>query len=485
MRAETWLLALAFAAGCGAVQVLTRPEGSGGWSPERRTEELQRRATAAAVSLDPEVPPATPEDMTTPLSLSDALALATTGNRRIAEAEQGVDAAAARVRQARGQLLPVTTGSGRYTWYSSTLRNSVGIPAGRIPGLKNPSFVIRELQSGRMNGSTTVPLDASGQVWKTLTASQAGYRGERARAWATTLEQKVAVIRAYFDLLQAERLRTVVQQDIEADETQLANAQQRYDSGRLTKNELLVVQVKLQDAQQELRQRELDIDRARWTLNETTGRPVDAPTNVVDVGTRPDLPPVEDALRDAFANNPVLLSLLEEQQRLEDTATALVRGRLPRFEAGGTIDWTSETILQPQRIGSGFVGFSWDLGTDDQREAKLAEARIQADKNRLAIERELRELESAIRDTQHAAAERLSALDTARGAVGQAEENLRIRQQQFDAGRATSEDVLDAQLLLTRQRATLATALYEAHTRRAELQELMGLPLEAIATVTR
>jgi len=243
--------------------------------------------------------------------------------------------------------------------------------------------------------------------------------------------------------------------------------------------------VKLQDAQQELRQRELDIDRARWTLNETTGRPVDAPTNVVDVGTRPDLPPVEDALRDAFANNPVLLSLLEEQQRLEDTAAALVRGRLPRFEAGGTIDWTSETILQPQRIGSGFVGFSWDLGTDDQREAKLAEARIQADKNRLAIERELRELESAIRDTQHAAAERLSALDTARGAVGQAEENLRIRQQQFDAGRATSEDVLDAQLLLTRQRATLATALYEAHTRRAELQELMGLPLEAIATVTR
>ncbi|HKA31372.1 MAG TPA: TolC family protein, partial [Candidatus Binatia bacterium] len=81
--------------------------------------------------------------------------------------------------------------------------------------------------------------------------------------------------------------------------------------------------------------------------------------------------------------------------------------------------------------------------------------------------------------------ERLAALDTARAAVGQAEENLRIRQQQFDAGRATSEDVLDAQALLTQQRATLATALYEAHTRRAELQELMGLPLEELASATR
>jgi len=485
MRAETWLLFLALAAGCGVTQVLTRPEGNGGWSPERRTEELQRRATAAAVSLDPGVPPATPEDMSTPLSLSDALALATTGNRRIAEAEQDVDAAAARVRQTRGLLLPATTGSGRFTRYTSELRNAIALPTGILPSVANPSFVIREKQSGRVNGSTTVPLDVTGQVWKTLTAAQAGYRGERARAWATTLQQKVAVIRAYFDVLQAERLRRVVQQDIEADETQLANAQQRYDSGRLTKNELLVVQVKLQDAQQELRQRELDIDRARWNLNEATGRPVDAPTTVLDVGERPELPPVDDALRDAFANNPVLLSLVEEQQRLEDTVAALVRSRLPHFEVGGTADWTSERILQPQGIGSGYVGFSWDLGTDGRREAQIAEARIQVDKNRLAIERELRELESAIRDTQHAAAERLSALDTARGAVGQAEENLRIRQQQFDAGRATSEDVLDAQLLLTRQRATLATALYEAHTRRAELQELMGLPLEAIATVTR
>jgi len=485
MRAEAWLLLLVVASACGAAHVLTRPEGNGGWSPERRSEELAQRATAAAVALDPEVPPAVPEDVSAPLSLTDALALATTGNRRITEAERGVDAAAAHVRDTRGLLLPATTGSGRYTWYSSELRNAIALPPGILPSVTSPSFVIREQQSGRLNAASTLPLDVTGQVWKTLTAAQAGYRGERARAWATSLEQKVGVIRAYYDVLEAQRLRVVVLQDIEADKTQLANAQERYDSGRLTKNELLVVQVKLQDAEQELRQRELDIDRARWTLNEATGRPVDAPTTLVDVGDRPELPAVEDALRDAFANNPVLLSLLEEQQRLEDTAAALARSRLPRFEAGGGVDFTSEKILQPQGVGNAFVGFSWDLGTDGRREAQLAEARIQADRNRLAIERELRELESAIRETQRAVAERLSALDTARGAVGQAEENLRIRQQQFNAGRATSEDVLDAQLLLTRQRATLATALYQAHTRRAELQQLMGLPLEALATVTR
>src|SRR5262249_48851760 len=163
----------------------------------------------------------------------------------------------------------------------------------------------------------------------------------------------VAVIRAYFDLLQALQLRAVVNENIALDRAQVANAQQRYDAGRLTKNELLVVQVALQDREQQRRQRDLDIDRARRDLNETVGRPLDAPTAVVDVSDRPALPSVDEALQDAFANNPVLLSLIEEQQRLEDTATALARSRLPRFEGGGTADWTSENILQPQGIGSG------------------------------------------------------------------------------------------------------------------------------------
>ena len=83
-----------------------------------------------------------------------------------------------------------------------------------------------------------------------------------------------------------------------------------------------------------------------------------------------------------------------------------------------------------------------------------------------------------MRSTWGAAAERLAALTTAESAVGQAEENLRIRRQQFDVGRATSDDVLDAQRLLSFQRAVLATARYQAQTRRAELQALMGQPVD-------
>ena len=284
------VLGLVLAMGCGPARVLTRPEGNGGWDPQRRRDELSARATAAAVALDPEAPPPEPENVASPLSLTDALALATSGNRRIAEADREVDAAAARVRDTRGRLLPATTGSGRYTWYSSALRNAVALPAGLVPGATNPSFVIREQQSGRLNGATVVPLDVTGELRQTLTAAQAGYRGERARAWATTLAQQVGVIRAYFDLLEAGELRDVTEQTIALDRAQLANAQQP------------------------LRQRPAHQERAAGRAGGAAGRassssaarprhrsgalgpergdrrPVDAPTAVVDVAERPVAP---------------------------------------------------------------------------------------------------------------------------------------------------------------------------------------------------
>jgi outer membrane protein TolC len=478
---EAMVLACVALVGCSVAARYGRPEGDGGWSPERRTEELGTRARAAAVPF----PAAAVEPAPTPagpLTLPAALALATSGNRRIVDADKQVEAARARVWQARGRLLPATTGSGRYTRYTDPLTTGVELPPGVFPaGVAPPVVVIREDEAAVFNGTVTVPIDLTGELTHTLASAQAGYRGEQARQWATTLDEHVLVVRTYFDLLEAERLREVTRQTIASQRQQLDNAQSRFDSGRLTKNELLVVQVALRNAEQRLVQEELAIARARWTLNDALGLPVDAPTEVVDVTAPPDVPPVEAALHEAYAHNPALAGLVEDQQRLEEAMRALVRGRLPRVSGGGAIDYTTSDIVQPQDVGSGFVGFTWDLGTDTRREAAIAEARVAVERNRVGIERELRELERAVRLTHRALEERLTALSTAALAVDQAEENLRIRTQQFDAGRATSDDVLDADAILAVQRAALASALYQAHTRRAELQQLIGLPLDVAA----
>ena len=478
-------LASLVVAGCGRVAMLTRPEGDGGWSGERRTHEIERLAAAAAVDLDPRgtAAAAVPAGAAGALTLRDALGLAAGGNRRLAEARAQLAIARAAVAGARGRLLPGTTGSGRYSF--ATDQQTTHLPRDferQIeminPALRVQGITIRDQNLGSVNGTVTLPIDLTGELWWALAAAQAGYRGEAARLWATTLQQNVVVIDAYFTLLEARKLREVTEQTIALQREQLAHARERFDSGRLTKNELLVVQVGLTDAEQELVRRDLAIDQARWALNDAIGLPVDAPTRVADVPERPTLPVVQEALATAYRDNPVLLALVEEQQRLEADAKSVSRSRLPRVAGGGSIDASTTDVIQPATLGTGFVGFEWNLDTDRRIAARLAQARAAAEQNRVRVERELRELEQAVRSTWGAAAERLSALASAEAAVGQAEENLRIRRQQFDVGRATSDDVLDAQRLLSLQRATLATARYQAQTRRAELQELMGRPVE-------
>ena len=96
-----------------------------------------------------------------------------------------------------GACCRATVGFGRYTWYTDAERNAVQLPGGVAPP-GGASIEIRPADLGTLNGTLTLPLDVSGELRHALAAAQAGYRGEQARVWATTLDQQLAVVRAYF-----------------------------------------------------------------------------------------------------------------------------------------------------------------------------------------------------------------------------------------------------------------------------------------------
>jgi outer membrane protein TolC len=242
-----------------------------------------------------------------------------------------------------------------------------------------------------------------------------------------------------------------------------------------------VVDVALATARQSLLLLDNLVASQRRALNRATGLAVDASTEVVDVAGRPVLPPLDVALDDARRHNPLVASLLEEVQASDERLSAARRGRLPRFSASGGYDATTADTLKPNNYGSVGVGVEMDLGSF-RREGEIAKFDAAGRRSRHLLERGVRDIEAMVRDTHDRVRERLAAIDTASSAVVQADENLRIRQVQFDEGRATSEDLLDASELATRQRAMLAAALYQAHARRAELQQILGRPLAELAS---
>jgi len=438
----------------------------------------------ASVAMLPNANAQGAQPLTRPLALADALAMAERRNRTIAIAEQAAEMAADDVGVARSALLPKTTAQAAYTWYSDPLTNSIELPEGLLPpGTSAPAITVREQDFGNVSAAVRLALDISGELRHGLSAARASYRAEKARAWATTLGEQRAVVQTYLGVLQARSLRGVSEQTVALYERQLADAQSQFREGRLTKNGVLVVQVVLSSARQRLLREDVEVARLRRALNKVTGLPIDAATEIVDVAGRPSLPDVEEAVAEANRNSPALAAILEEAQSVDEKVTALSRARFPRVAASAGYDATSASTSQPQSYASAGFGVQWDLGTDLARESEITKLHHAATRARQMLDRSARELEELVRSAGDAERERLAAADASEVAVTQAEENLRIRREQFGVGRATSEDVLDAASLLARQRARLATARYQAYARRAELQQLMGRSLADLADV--
>jgi outer membrane protein TolC len=459
-------------AGCAALG----PSGKGGWNEDRREAELARARALSEAPVAHQTDPAT-----TPrtLDLPTALDLASRHNRAIKGAEASVEAAAGGVAVARSALLPTSHVRGGYSWYTDEQTNSVEVP----PDFPiDPVVVVREQDFATVSAAVRLALDFSGELRHGLYAAQAGYRAEEARAWATRLEEEASVLAAYFGLLEAERLREVVVHTVRLHEQQLRDATNKLDQGRLTRNEVLVVDVALATTRQLVLQFENAIHAARRRLNRTTGLPVGAPTEARDVAGRPDLPDVESALAAAREANPLVASMLEEVRAADERLTAAKRSRFPRVSAAAGYDATTAKVLDPNNYGSVGVNVDFDVYSFGH-EGEIARLDAASRRSRLLLDQSVREVELLVRDSHDRVRERLAAIDAATVAVGQADENLRIRQVQFGEGRATSEDLLDAAELAARQRGQLASALYQAHTRRAELQQLMGAPLADLGVV--
>ncbi len=180
------LAPLALVAACSTAAMLTRPEGDGGWSAERRAREVEQLGHAAGVDVgQTDTAPSTDGDgeaasegSAEPLTLRAALARCAHGNRRLAEARQQLAIARQQVWEARGRLFPATTGTGRYTWNSDAQTNSVTLATTPGGAAVTNTIEVRDQQLGELRGLLTIPLDLSGEIRHVLAAAQAGYRGE-------------------------------------------------------------------------------------------------------------------------------------------------------------------------------------------------------------------------------------------------------------------------------------------------------------------
>ncbi len=295
------------------------------------------------------------------------------------------------------------------------------------------------------------------------------------------LDLVMAVKQAYFRILEADRGVEVAEKAVLSLESHVEVARSFYNVGMIPINDLLKAEVELSNAEHDLIQAENRAELARASFNTILARPINVPVEIEDVQDfRPATQSFSEDVNEAFEQRPeiraleVRLAQTEQSRRLAGSDyypdislqyDYIQEGDEPYVEGSTVHDanrWQVTAVLS-------WTFFEWGKTRSAVRE--VDSARMQLLRTRSALEDQIRlEIKQAYLDLFEAEKN----IPTTTKAVEQAEENLRVSRERYEAQVATSTEVLDAQTLLTQARTNYYRALYSHHLARARLERAIG-----------
>ena len=390
----------------------------------------------------------------TKVTLAEGLKIVTAESHVVKVAQQDEAIAEADSLIARARLLPSVNASGSYT---SLANQPTSVYLGQtIPtsdrNYNSYGINIRQiLFDFRGNLSR---YDASRMLLEAQKLNTASIRN------AIALEFTIG----FYDFLESQRLVEVAGKEVESVESHLKNAQNLYDAGVITKNDLLQAQVKLSDARQRLLSAK-NIKSVRASrLNNLLLRPLYWQVNAIEQQREISAPAsidLDKAWKTALAARPEIQIVDSTLQSLDLESVSKKSEFLPKLFARGSYDYMANAYQLHDDNWSLILGIDINLFEGGSSLAELKKTRYR--KSRLVEQRarlvdEIKiEVQRHILDLQDA----YERIQVTRDAASQAQENLRINKARYDEGVGTATEVLDAVTLLTTAESNYIRSVYD------------------------
>lgn len=321
-----------------------------------------------------------------------------------------------------------------------------------------------------VRGLVTVPLYAGGRHTAARAAAKAGGEAARAGAEAVGNALEFEVVRAFQTVLKTRRFIEAAESAARSFETNRGLAEKRLNAGALLKADLLDLEVRLSQAQEDLaraRHAATLAEKALWTL-----LGVEAGDRVAaDSGPELSAPPVEHP-----AERPELRAMNLRVDAAEAEVRGARGGHLPTVSAFGQADHDSGWKFNGsgQSYAAGVVA-QWDLWDGNATRARVAEARARAEELR-EEERKLRlGLDLEWEQARLALAESEERLAVSQRTIEQADESASLTRARFEQGLALSSQLIDAETTLTAARVRRAEAESDRRIAVAALRKASGL----------
>ncbi len=437
-------------------------------APRYRPESLGGSPAARDATRPLNSPASDAPDPDGLLTLEDCLRIAHRNNRRLWISDRRILITKDRVNEALSRLIPRLNVETRWNWRS----NDMGISA------EGREFVMGERDTGTAKIGLLVPIYSFGRALIQLDVEGKRVEASEKDAERARQELTLAVSQTYFRLLEAQRIREVVQESLKVVRRQGEVSRDFLAQGLVARSDVLSTEVQLADRQQALIRAENNIHLARATLNRLMGIDLVRPTEVEDVlDAAPWTGPLQTVLRLAIDRRPDLAALrhLIEAGRAE--YDVIQRGNLPLI--AGTVDYnatTDDAMINKDWLSAAVIlqiplmdGFQTQFRLR-RKKKEIAEAIDFHDERLDDILLDVTRAYLMVRD----ASERLP---VARKSIALAEENLRVTRDQYAEGLVTSADLLAEEERLSQARANRVRALYEYHASVAQLENATGGPL--------
>jgi outer membrane protein TolC len=411
------------------------------------------------------------------LTLDDAVAKAVASSHRLAEAQARQQAADAAIEVRRRSDDPSLTASAGYTRTNHVQEFGVPQPDGRL------RVIYPDIPDNyRSRIELAWPIYTSGRTDALERAAQAEASATGKDLEATRLDLRLEVARAYWALVTARETVRVLEQALATADRSLSDVRTRVEAGLLPPND--VSRSEAQRARSEVllveargRVETVTLDLARL-MGVTTPAGFE-PADVLDGGAPPSADP-NALVAEAIAQRPELAALNLRSDGITARLDAIAATRKPQISVLSGYDWAHPNpriFPRQSRWEDSYdisLNVSWQFWDSGRAAADRAEAlATQAAINERRLDAET-QIQADVRKQLVDLATSRASLVPARLALSAAQETRRVVADRFEAGVATTLDVLDAQLAEMQAELDRTRVLADIRLAEARLARLLG-----------
>jgi outer membrane protein TolC len=296
----------------------------------------------------------------------------------------------------------------------------------------------------------------------------------------------VAILSAFFNLVQQEQLLDVAITATEISKTRLDKEKVKQDLGSASSTDYWNAQVSYNNDSATLINQELRRLIAQNELNVLLGRDVETPIQVAKQILIPDLAYNYEEILDFAKKQNSRLIVARQSKKVADNNVSLNSVYFyPRLAFIANYGYDERTV-NSDRPGfedpvetisrDGLVGLNLTFNIFNGFRDKIdrQNARLAAQNQEYALQDQENKIAAAVKEKLETFYKRMELIDLEEQNVIAAEKNLQLNQDRYNIGAASSLEFRDAQVNLIRSQSTLIVARFQARITRLEIEQLMG-----------